>query len=400
MESMIASPTFLERLSAFPFRRLAARLAQVAPPPHLTPIDLALGEPRHAPPALLAETVAAHAHEWNRYPPPAGTSAYREACAEWLCRRYRLPADAIDPERHLLALAGTKEGLFLVAALVKPDAGSPKRLALMPDPLYGVYYGAALAWGLEPRPLPATRTTGFLPDLEALDAATLDRTALFYLCSPSNPEGAVADRTYLARALELARRHDFLLVLDECYAEIYDAEPPPGGLEVAWDMGADFRNLLVFHSLSKRSSAPGLRAGFVAGDPDLRARFLHLRSYGAPVVPLPLEAAAAALWRDEAHVAANRARYRQKFDLAQEILGDLAGFRRPAGGFFLWLDVGDGERIAVELWQRAALRVLPGAYLSVGAEAAAPGRNYVRLALVHDEATTAEALRRLAAVLG
>ncbi len=397
---MIAHASFLDRLAAFPFRRLAALLDGIAPPADLTPIDLALGEPRHPPPPLLARTVAEHAHLWNRYPPPAGSPDYRRACAEWLVRRYRLPADAVDPDRHVLALAGTKEGLFTVAGLVAPAPDSPRRLALMPDPLYGVYYGAAVAWGLEPRPLAATREHGFLPDLDALDEDTLARTAIFYLCSPSNPQGAVADAGYLARALELARRFDFLLVLDECYAEIHDGVPPPGGLEVAFARFGDFAHLLVFHSLSKRSSAPGLRAGFVAGDPALVARFLHLRAYGAPVVPLPLAAAAARLWRDEAHVAENRARYLRKFDLAGEILAGRYGFRRPAGGFFLWLEVDDGERAAVELWRRAGVRVLPGGYLSVGPTAAAPGRRYVRVALVHDEATTAEALRRLVAVLG
>jgi len=395
---MIASAPRLERLSAFPFRRLAALLADVPPPAGLEPIDLALGEPRDPPPPVLARTVAEHAHLWNRYPPPQGTPEFRRACVDWLVRRYRLPGDLLDPEHHVLPLCGTKEGLFLAAALVADCPGRP--FALLPDPLYGVYHGAAVTFGLEPRFLPATRETGFLPDLDAVDGETLARTAVLYLCSPYNPTGAVADRTYLRRALHLARTFGFLLVVDECYAEIYDAEPPPGALEVAAEQPEGLRGLLVFHSLSKRSSAPGLRSGFVCGDPGVLARFLHLRAYAAAVQPLPLMAAAVALWRDEAHVVETRERYRQRFAVAERILGGRFGFRRPPGGFFLWLDVEDGERAAKRLWREAALRVLPGAYLGGGQAEDSPGRRYVRLAMVHDVEVTARALERFVAVLG
>ena len=392
----------LERLGEFPFRRLAARLAAAGPARAEPVLDLALGEPQHRPPALLAETVAAHAHLWNRYPPVDGTPAFRRAAVAWLARRNGLPDGALDPDRHLLPLAGTKEGLYMLAALATGAERAGRRPAvLMPNPVYAVYYGAAVMAGAEPVPLPATAAAGFLPDLDALAPDLLDRTTLFYLCSPANPQGAAADLPYLQRLIGLARRHGFLLALDECYAELWSTAPPPGGLQAAWGLDRSFRNLVVLQSLSKRSNAAGLRSGFVAGDPDVLGRFLRLRAYAAPVQPLPLMAAATALWQDEAHVDANRALYRAKFDLAEQRLGNRFGFYRPDGGFFLWLDVGDGEAAAVRLWQEAGLKVLPGLYLGApGPDGSNPGAPFIRLAMVHEQAVIAAALDRLVEVLG
>lgn len=391
------SNELLARLNEFPFRRLTARLAGIAPPAGVTPLDLAIGEPQHAPPSLLAETVAAHAHLWNRYPPVPGTAELREACAAWLTRRYDLPADAVDPERHLLTLAGTKEGLFLVAQIAG-TAAKGRPAVLMPSPVYAVYHGAAIMAGAEPVLLETSAATGFLPDLDAPSPALWARTALLYLCSPANPQGVAADLDYLRRAVRLARRYGFILAVDECYAEIWDRQAPAGALSAAWAEDRSFAQLLVFHSLSKRSSAAGLRSGFVAGDPRLLADFLKLRAYAAATQPLPLMAAATALWRDEVHVVANRALYREKFDLAERRLANRLGFYRPPGGFFLWLDVGDGEDAAVRLWREAGLRALPGRYLAAtdrptGADA------YLRLAMVHDAATVADAIDRVATVL-
>jgi aspartate/methionine/tyrosine aminotransferase len=392
----------LARLTEFPFRRLAALLAPHAPPAGLRTLDLALGEPQHEPPALLADTVARNAHLWNRYPPVAGTPELRQAAAGWLSRRYDLPDGAVDPERNLLTLAGTKEGLFSIASLVVParKAGSTPAV-LMPNPVYAVYYGAAVMAGAEPVLLPTSAENGFLPDLRTIPSATLDRTALLYLCTPANPQGTAADPDYLRHAVGLARKHGFVLAVDECYAEIWDRAPPAGTLTVAWNEDRSFDSLLVFHSLSKRSSAAGLRSGFVAGDPALIAAFLKLRAYSAPVQPMPLAAAAAALWRDETHVGENRTLYRRKIDVAERHLSNRFGFYRPPGGFFLWLDVGDGESAALRLWREAGLRVLPGGYLGApDAVGGNPGASYIRLALVHDEATTQEAVQRLAGVLG
>ncbi|MEK0083465.1 aminotransferase class I/II-fold pyridoxal phosphate-dependent enzyme [Benzoatithermus flavus] len=392
----------LDRLAEFPFRRLAALLAG-EPAPAGPAFDLSIGEPKHAPPHLLAETVAAHAHLWNRYPPVNGTPEFRAAAAAWLTRRFGLPSHVLDPERMILPLAGTKEGLYLLPSVVVPaDRSGPKPVVLMPDPVYAVYYGAAVMAGAEPVLLPATAASGFLPDLEALSPALLARTALFYLCTPANPQGAVADRDYLRRAVRLAREYDFLLAVDECYSELWDAAPPPGALEAAWAEDGSFANVVVLHSLSKRSSAPGLRSGFIAGDPELLARLLRLRAYGSPVQPLPLMAAATVLWQDETHVEANRALYREKFDLAERRLAGRFGFYRPAGGFFLWLDVGDGEAACRRLWREAGVKVLPGGYLSAGADAAGtnPGAPFVRVALVDRIELVDRALERFAEVLG
>ena len=224
--------------------------------------------------------------------------------------------------------------------------------------------------------------------------------SLAFLCTPANPQGAIASLDYLKDAIRLARRHDFVLVVDECYSEIYDRDPPPGALEAAQALDEGLDNLLVFHSLSKRSNCAGLRAGFVAGDERLIRRFFTLRSYGGSQMPLPIQAAAAALWRDETHVIENRALYRSKIDTAERVLDGRFGFYRPEGGFFLWLEVGDSEAAALALWRDAGVKSVPGIYL--GAEDAAghnPGAGYLRLALVHDDATVAEALERMVRVL-
>lgn len=392
----------LDRLEEFPFRRLARTLADVPPPAEQELLDLALGEPQHRPPALLAETVAANAHLWNRYPPVLGTPEFRAAACDWLTRRFGLPEDVLDPDRHVLPLAGTKEGLFLLPQLVTGGGrnGRPPAV-LVPNPVYAVYVGGAVMAGAEPVYLPATVASGFLPDLDALTPELLGRTAAFFLCTPANPQGAVADLAYLTRAVRLAREHDFLLIVDECYTELYYGEPPPSGLQAAFAQGGSFRNVVALHSLSKRSNAAGLRSGFVAGDPAVIQRFARLRAYGSAIQPLPLMAAAAALWREESHVAANRAAYRRKLDVAERRIGDRFGFYRPAGGFFLWLDVGDGERAAVRLWREAGLKALPGAYLAVaGPGEPNPGERYVRVALVHSEELIDRALARLVDVLG
>jgi aspartate/methionine/tyrosine aminotransferase len=330
-----------------------------------------------------------------------GTPEFRGAAAAWLTRRFGLPPDALDPDRHILPLAGTKEGLYLLPSIVVPaDRPGPVPAVLMPDPVYAVYYGAAVMAGAEPVLLPTTSATGFLPDLEALTPDLLARTALLYLCTPANPQGAIADLDYLRRAIRLARAHDFLLVVDECYSELWDKAAPPGALEAAWAEDGSFQNLVVLHSLSKRSSAPGLRSGFVAGDPELLARTLRLRAYGSPVQPLPLMAAATALWQDETHVETNRALYRAKFDLAQRRLGNRFGFYRPAGGFFLWLEVGDGKAACRRLWREAGIKVLPGGYLSAGTHAAGnPGAPFIRVALVDEIGMVDRALERLVEVL-
>jgi N-succinyldiaminopimelate aminotransferase len=391
----------LEGLGDNPFTRLNALLKDVVPRTNARPLILSVGEPQHAPPAWVADIIAQRAGDWNKYPPVQGSEEFRAAACDWLTRRYDLAPGMLDPERHLLALCGTKEGLYLAAELAVPAQKAGKRpAALIPNPLYLTYRGAAVMAGAEMVPLPATRETGFLPDLAALDTDLLDRTALVFLCTPANPQGAIASLDYLKHAIRLARRHDFVLVVDECYSEIYDRAPPPSALQAAQALGEGLDNLLVFHSLSKRSNGAGLRAGFVAGDPVLLRRFFTLRSYGGSQMPLPIQAAAAALWRDETHVIENRALYRSKIDTAERVLGGRFGFYRPEGGFFLWLEVGDSEQAALTLWREAGVKSVPGIYLGTeDASGRNPGAGYLRLALVHDDATVAEALERMIHVL-
>jgi aspartate/methionine/tyrosine aminotransferase len=394
----------LSGMTDYPFTRLAGLLGQVPPFAGRTLLNLAVGEPQSPPPGIVADTLAANAHDWGRYPPIAGTPAFRAAVAGWLGRRYNLPADAVDPDRAILPVQGTREALFQIATVAAQHTGRDDAAVLFPNTSYATYAAAGHLAGGEAIPLSAYREQGFLPTLDQLDPALLERTALLYLCTPSNPEGAVASLPYLKTALGLARQYGFVLAVDECYAEIWDEAPPPGALEAAMALGgADgdpFANLVVFHSLSKRSSAAGLRSGFIAGDRKLIALMQRLRTYASSAPPLPIMAASAALWADENHAAEIRQSYRAKLDLAEKALDGAGGFYRPAGGFFLWLEVGDGEAAAVRLWRDAAIRVLPGAYLGrADADGVNPGDCFIRLALVHDNETLGSALSRVADLL-
>jgi len=395
----------LDTLSDYPFEALRTLLNPVTPRVNDEIIAMSVGEPQHQPPALLTETLARHARDWNKYPPMVGTPELRHAIADWLTRRYNLPPASLDIDKNIATLAGTKEGLYLFASVAVPrEKAGQTPIVLCPNPYYLVYNGAATMAGAEAVFLDATRDNAFLPNLDDIPKATLGRCALFYLCSPSNPQGTIADLDYLKKAIQLAREYDFVLAADECYAELYDAVPPPGALEACAALGPGanglFDNVVVFHSLSKRSSAAGLRSGFVAGDPRYVGQFKRLRDFGGCQVPLPIQHAATALWRDEAHVVENRGLYRRKFDLAESMLGGRYGFYRPAGGFFLWLDVGDGEDAALRLWRDAAIRVLPGGYTArEGSSGVNPGQPYIRVAIVHDEAVLEDAFARMRRVL-
>ncbi len=371
-------------------------------PPGKSAISLAVGEPQHPIPPFVGKIIAEHVAEFGRYPANKGLDAFAAAVANWLDRRFVLERP-VDPATEVLVLNGTREGLFLAALAAKtwvtPRAGRPAML--IPNPFYAAYAAGAIAADCEPVYLPTTRATGFLPDLDALSDDLLARTVAFYIASPSNPQGAVADRAYLSRLTALARRFGFLIFSDECYCEIYSDRPPAGMLEAA---GAEFQNVAVFHSLSKRSSLPGLRIGFVAGDRSYLAAFLELRNVAAPMVPTPMQHVAIAAYGDEKHVEENRRLYREKIDLADQIIGDRYGYRRPAGGFFLWLDVsaqGGSEAATLRLWREGGLRVVPGRYLAhEQKDGSNPGADYIRVAMVHSNEITAEAMHRLLAVLG
>ena len=386
--------------SRSPFVRLTELIAGIEPGKPV--INLSVGEPQHPIPKFVGPTLDAHLADFGRYPANKGIEPFRRAVAVWLGRRFKL-SRPIDPEHEVLVLNGTREGLFLAAIAAKRwvsrRAGKPA--VLIPNPFYAAYAAGALAADCEPVYLPATRASGFLPDLNALDDALLARTVACYIASPSNPQGAVADRAYLDRLAHLARRFGFLVFADECYCEIYSTDAPAGMLEAS---GPDFANVVVFHSLSKRSSLPGLRVGFAAGDRRFLAPYLELRNVAAPQVPTPAQYVAIAAYGDETHVQENRELYSAKFDLADQIIGDRYGYVRPAGGFFLWLDIskhGGSEMVTKKLWSEAGVRVVPGRYLAREQnDGSNPGEGYIRVAMVQDKAATAEALHRLVAVLG
>lgn len=387
-----------------PFTQLRRLLAGVDPE-NGSPIELTVGEPRGAIPVFLAEKLSEAALLYSKYPPIRGSDVLRAAIAGWLSRRYEI-AGSVDPANEILALNGSREGLFFAcipAVGRKPAKGRPA--ILMCNPFYSAYVAGALAVGAEPVMLNATRATGFLPDLDELaaDVGLLSRTAALFVCSPANPQGAVASRAYIAKALSLARAYDFMLFFDECYSEIYSGAPPTGGLEVAASTPERFRNLVVFNSLSKRSSVPGLRSGFCAGDAVFLEAYAEVRNMCAPTVPGPVQHASAAVWADDAHVEASRDGYQEKFTICNNVLGGKFEYRQPAGGFCLWLDMsqfGGGSDVAVTLWKRAAVKVVPGSFLALtGRDGTNPGADYIRVALVEGPETIREALERMVSVL-
>ena len=384
---------FPERFSNLPeyaFPRLRALLDHH--PAGGEVIAMTIGEPRHAMPPFVAEVLAANLAGFGRYPANDGTAPLLAAIRGWLGRRYGVDV----PEARLMALNGTREGLFNAAVALAPErkaGGVP--VILMPNPFYQVYAIAALTVAAEPVYVPATAATGHLPDYASLPPALLDRVSIAYVCSPANPQGAVADRAYWRTLLALAEKHDFRIFADECYSEIWRDAPPPGILEVAAEVGADPERVVAFHSLSKRSNLPGLRSGFVAGGPQSIKAIRQLRAYAGAPLPDPLQAVAAAAWADEAHVDASRALYQEKYRIADQVLGGLNAYQPPAAGFFLWLPVAEGEAAALKLWRETGVRVLPGAYLSRDVNGQNPGAGYIRVALVATAEETRRGLTRL-----
>jgi aspartate/methionine/tyrosine aminotransferase len=384
-------PERFSNLPAYAFPRLRALLDAHAPGGEV--VHMTIGEPRHAFPPWITDVIAEHAAGFGQYPVNEGMPALLQAAADWVGRRYGV---MLDPGTRLMALNGTREGLYNAMMALCPEQKRGKRpMVLLPNPFYQVYMVAALSVGAEPVFLNATRDTGYLPDFTALSPDLLDRVSVAYLCSPSNPQGAVASRAYWADLIALAERHDFRIFADECYAEIYRDAPPVGVLQVAEAMGADPERIVAFHSLSKRSNLPGLRSGFVvAGSESIKA-MKQLRNYAGSPLPMPLQHAAARVWAEEAHVVENRRLYGRKYALADEILGHVPGYRSPEAGFFLWLPVADGEAAALRLWQETGVRVLPGAYLGQEAGGSNPGRDYIRVAMVAPEEEMARGLIRL-----
>jgi N-succinyldiaminopimelate aminotransferase len=401
MSQMLGLEALAKGAVLSPFTRLNRLLADITPENPNT-IEMTAGDPKEVMPAFVVDRIAEAKDTLGTYPKIRGSDELRRTIAAWIDRRYGLKP-GIDPAREVHPLNGSREGLFfsmLVAAGRKPVQGRPA--VLMPNPFYQAYVGAAYGANCEAIFLNATDATGHMPDLDQVadDAELMARTVAFYLCSPANPQGAVASRTYLLRAIELARKHDFMLFFDECYSEIYSTDTAPtGALDIGCDTPERFRNIVVFNSLSKRSNLPGLRSGFAAGDGDFLETLAEVRNLTAPQMPGIIQHASSAVWAEEQHVAVIRQAYRAKFDVCDEILNGRFGYKRPAGGFFLWLNMahlGNSVEAAVTLWKRCGVKVVPGAYLAQpDRNGVNPGETYIRVALVHPPAVIREALGRI-----
>ncbi len=387
----------LDALHAYPFERLARLKANLTAPAQLAHIAMSIGEPQHTPPAFMLEVLRRHLDRLGSYPATAGLPELRAACAGWLMRRYGLSAGSVNPETMVLPVNGTREGLFAFVQAAVDGARAP--LVAMPNPFYQIYEGAALLAGAQPYFLDTTAANGYQPDLSAVPMQVWKRCQVLFLCSPGNPTGAVLPLSLLQQALSLADRYDFLIASDECYADIYldERAPPPGLLQAAQASGRErFERCVVFHTLSKRSSVPGLRSGFVAGDPAIMARLLLYRTYHGSAMPVPTQLASVAAWEDDAHAAANRRVYQEKFARVLPVLRPVMDVTQPAGAFYLWPDVGgDDEHFTRELFARANLTVLPGSYLGRTAAAGNPGAGRVRISLVPAAEQCVEAATRI-----
>lgn len=356
------------------------------------PINMTIGDPQHPMPPFLADAMAAQIAGFGGYPNNDGAPAFLDAISRWLHRRYGVTVAT----NEIMALNGTREGLYNASMALCPEVKNGQTpVILTPNPFYQVYAVAALSVGAEPVYLPATADTGHLPDFDAVPADVLDRTAIAYICSPANPQGAVATEEYWRNLITLAEKHDFKIFADECYSEIYRDTPPVGARQVAQAMGADPERVVIFHSLSKRSNLAGLRSGFCASGPKNIAAIRALRAYAGAPLPGPIQAVSALVWDDEDHVIASRTLYAEKFDIADRIFGNVPGYTSPEAGFFLWLPVPDGEKAALTLWSQTGVRTLPGAYLSRDVSGFNPGAGFIRVALCGPKSDVERGLTRL-----
>ena len=388
----------LARLQPYPFEKLARLRAGVRPAGDKAPLDLSIGEPRHETPPFIMDTLTQHLPEMAKYPSTSGSDELRAAIVRWLTARFHLPKNSLLPHLHVLPVNGTREALFAIAQCVV-NRTRPDPIVVMPNPFYQIYEGAALLAGATPWFINCTAETNFVPDLDAVPEEVWRHCQLLYLCSPGNPTGNVLDATVYEKLFVLADKHNFTIAADECYSEIYldESRPPPGLLEIAARCGrSDYGGCIVFHSLSKRSSTPGMRSGFAAGDAEILKQFLLYRTYHGCAMPLYTQAASVAAWADEEHVRENRRLYRQKFDAVLPILRAVLDVTRPEAGFYLWprVPIEDTEFVR-GLLREQNVAVLPGSYLAREAHGTNPGAQRVRIALVPPLAQCIEAAHRI-----
>lgn len=391
----------LAQLHSYPFEKLAALKLGVTPAGGLQHIALSIGEPQHPSPALVSAALAANLDKIANYPNTRGLPALRQAIADWLQWRFKLPAQSLDIETQILPVNGTREALFAFAQASVDRSDKP--LVMMPNPFYQIYEGAALLSGAEPYYLNCSHKQNYLPDFDSVSEADWQRCQLLYLCSPGNPTGAVADMASLKQLVTLAQRHNFIIASDECYSEIYrhEQQPPPGLLQAAAELGiSDYKRCVVFHSLSKRSNLAGLRSGFVAGDAEVIQSFFKYRTYHGSAMPIQVQMASIAAWGDEQHVIDNRQAYREKFDAVASILAPAMSFQVPDAGFYLWAQTPiDDTHFCRELYRQANVTALPGSFLGRIHNGVNPGSDYVRIALVPPLEQCVDAAQRMVRVI-
>lgn len=384
----------LAQLQAYPFEKLARLKHGITAPTQLQHIALSVGEPKHPTPEIITEALLEHLHTLGLYPTTRGLDSLRQSIASWLNQRFAIN---LDQDNQILPVSGTREALFSFAQCII-DRTTPALVA-MPNPFYQIYEGAALLAGARPYFINCDEKNGYLPDYDSVSSETWEKCQLLYICNPGNPSGATHDEQQLKRLIELAHRFDFIIAADECYSEIYTAgqAKPLGLLEVSQRMGNhEFSRCVVFHSLSKRSNAPGLRSGFVAGDAKVLSGYFSYRTYHGCTLPTPSQYASIAAWNDEQHVQKNRALYTQKFNDVLNIIGSDLDVKAPEAGFYLWAKtpISDIE-FARKLFEQQHITVLPGQYLSRDTKLGNPGLNHVRMALVADVEECVEAANRI-----
>lgn len=393
---------YLQKLQPYPFEKLRNLFSQGTENTDLTKINLSVGEPKNPIPSFIKDVVKNNLHTYANYPVTRGSDELRESLVRWLCKRFSIPPSAISSNQHVLPVNGTREALFAIAQTCI-DASQPANV-ILPNPFYQIYEGAALLAGARPVFVDFSVKDGEVPGLDNVDEETWKKTQLVYICTPSNPSGDVLPETTIKRLLDLAQKHDFVIASDECYSEIYydEKQPPKGLLQVAYENGySNFEHCIAFYSLSKRSNAPGLRSGFVAGDQKIIKEFLKYRTYHGCAMPVSTQLASIAAWDDEDHVIANRATYRTNFENVVKELSKLQPINIPPAGFYIWLPTPilptpiDDEQFALGLYSQQNITVLPGKYLAREVNHQNPGTNHVRIALVASPAECITAAQRI-----
>ncbi len=378
----------IKNLPDYPFDRLRSLLSNVKI--NRDVIDMSIGQPMHNIPYFIKDIIYSEKDKWNAYPPLSGIAALQDSYLNWLKNRFNV--DKFFDKDNIIPLSGTREGLFSIAMAL-----NVKQICL-PNPFYQVYLGPSLFQNIKKSFLILNEDNNFLLDLKKLKLLLQNNPSLVYFCSPSNPQGKITSYDYLVELIKIVRFYDSVLVVDECYIDIFYDKVPTGTLEVCYKTGKNLSNILIYHSLSKRSNAAGLRSGFLIGDVEIINYYKKLRSYSAPTIPIPIQLASAELWKDKKHVIDNRELYKKKVKYADKVFKGYDLYNSPEAGFFLWLKVKDGENITRQLYSKYAIKVMPGKYLAYGKNNN-PGRAYIRVALVQEEKKNNNGLNKIAKLL-